>query len=51
MTGWICHEYKYALKNKEEYPARMTGNIILVATDAGAPDYFYIPQEKGAENA
>jgi hypothetical protein len=36
-TGWILHEYKYALKETKKYPKRMTHNIIVVATDKGAP--------------
>jgi hypothetical protein len=46
-TGWMLHEYKYALKEKEKYPKRMTHNIILVATDRGAPDYDLIPAGGG----
>jgi hypothetical protein len=45
-TGWICHEYKNALRDRKKYPKRMTHNIILVADDRGAPPDDWEPEEK-----
>ena len=44
-TGWICHGYQNAVRDGGKKPAGMTHNAILVATDAGAPDYDWMPEE------